>query len=138
MYNVVAQRVQVVVERLFQMDQRTLSRAVGPVLQRGQWYGLRLAHRRSTHGSSGLDLCATDTGVNMPMPMEQIEAEAMKLSPQERADLADKLWLSVHPADEVEAAWDAEIARRMQQIDAGEVETVPWDTVMAELRAKLG
>jgi putative addiction module component (TIGR02574 family) len=74
----------------------------------------------------------------MPTPTEQIEAEAMKLSPEERADLADKLWLSVHSHDEVEAAWDAEIARRIRQIDTGEVETVPWDTVMAELRAKLG
>lgn len=74
----------------------------------------------------------------MPSPMEIIEAEAMKLSPGERADLADKLWLSVHSQEEVDAAWDAEIARRIQQIDSGEVECVPWETVMAELRAKYG
>ncbi len=73
----------------------------------------------------------------MPTPIEQIEAEAMKLSPGERADLADKLWLSVNSQDEVDAAWDAEIARRIRQIDAGEVETVPWDAVITELRAKL-
>ncbi len=73
----------------------------------------------------------------MPTPIEQIEAEAMKLSPEERADLADMLWLSVNSQDEVDAAWDAEIARRIRQIDAGEVETVPWDAVMTELRAKL-
>jgi putative addiction module component (TIGR02574 family) len=70
--------------------------------------------------------------------MEIIEAEAMKLSPGERADLADKLWLSVHSQEEVDAAWDAEIARRIRQIDSGEVECVPWETVMAELRAKYG
>ena len=74
----------------------------------------------------------------MPTPQEIVEAQAMKLSPTERADLADKLWLSVHSRDEVDAAWDAEIARRIRQIDAGEVECVPWATVMAELRAKLG
>ncbi len=74
----------------------------------------------------------------MPTPIEHIQAEAMKLSPEERADLAEALWLSVHPAEEVEAAWDEEIARRICQIDAGEVECVPWDAVMAELRAKYG
>lgn len=74
----------------------------------------------------------------MPTPQEIVEAQAMKLSPTERADLADKLWLSVHSRDEVDAAWDAEIARRIRQIDAGEVECVPWATVMAELRVKLG
>lgn len=74
----------------------------------------------------------------MPTPQEIVEAQAMKLSPSERADLADKLWLSVHSRDDVEAAWDAEIARRIRQIDAGEVACVPWETVMNELRAKLG
>ncbi len=74
----------------------------------------------------------------MPTPIEQIRAEAMKLSPEERAELAEMLWLSVDSAEEVEAAWDEEIARRIRQIDAGEVECVPWDTVMAELRAKYG
>jgi putative addiction module component (TIGR02574 family) len=78
------------------------------------------------------------TEATMPSPIEIIEAEAMKLSPSERADLADKLWLSVHSKEEVEAAWDAEIARRIQEMDAGEVEGIPWEAVMAELRAKLG
>lgn len=73
----------------------------------------------------------------MPTPIEIVEAEAMKLTPGERADLADKLWLSVHSKEEVDAAWDAEIARRIEQIDSGEVECIPWETVMAELRAKL-
>ncbi len=50
------------------------------------------------------------------------------------ADLADKLWLSVHTREEVDAAWDAEIAHRIRQIDTGEVECVPWETVLAELR----
>ena len=74
----------------------------------------------------------------MPTPIEHIHAEAMKLSPEERADLAEMLWLSVESAEEVEAAWDEEIALRIRQIDAGEVECVPWDTVMAGLRAKYG
>ena len=74
----------------------------------------------------------------MSTAVEIVEAEAMKLAPNERADLADKLWLSVNTKTEVDAAWEAEIARRIQQIDSGEVECIPWETVMAELRAKFG
>lgn len=74
----------------------------------------------------------------MPTPQEIVEAQAMKLSPDERADLADRLWLSVHSREEVDQAWEAEVARRIQQIDAGEAICVPWETVMTELRAKLG
>ena len=72
----------------------------------------------------------------MPTPIEVVEAQAMKLAPSERADLADKLWLSVHSKEEVDAAWDAEIARRIRQVDSGEVECIPWEEAMAELAAK--
>jgi putative addiction module component (TIGR02574 family) len=73
----------------------------------------------------------------MPTPTELVEAQAMKLTPTERADLADKLWLSVHSKEEVHAAWEVEIARRIAEMDAGEVQGIPWETVMAEARAKL-
>lgn len=73
----------------------------------------------------------------MSLTYEQIAAEAMQLSPQERADLADRLWISVDTPEAVAAAWDAEVARRIAQIDSGEVETIPQEQVMAELRAKL-
>ena len=74
----------------------------------------------------------------MPTPVQVIEAEAMKLSPTDRADLADRLWLSVNSAAEIDAAWDAEIARRIAQIDSGEVECIPWDKVVSQALAKLG
>ncbi|MFZ2653087.1 MAG: addiction module protein [Burkholderiaceae bacterium] len=69
---------------------------------------------------------------------EVVEAEAMKLAPTERADLADELSLGVNSKEEVDAAWEAEIARRIQQIDSGEVECIPWEAVMTEMRGKLG
>ena len=34
---------------------------------------------------------------------------------------------------DVEAAWTAEIKRRLVEIDAGTVELIPWDDVRAEL-----
>ncbi|HYN60727.1 MAG TPA: addiction module protein [Rubrivivax sp.] len=72
----------------------------------------------------------------MPTPIEHIDAAAMKLSPEARADAAEKLCPSLQCREDVEAEWDVEIARRIRQIDAGEVECLPWETVMAELRAQ--
>ena len=34
---------------------------------------------------------------------------------------------------DVEAAWSAEIKRRLVEIDAGEVELIPWDDVRSEM-----
>ena len=34
---------------------------------------------------------------------------------------------------DVEAAWSAEIERRLVEIDAGTVELIPWDDVRLEL-----
>jgi putative addiction module component (TIGR02574 family) len=73
----------------------------------------------------------------MSLTYEQIAAEALQLSAEQRADLADKLWISVDTPEAVAAAWDAEVERRVAQLDSGEVETVPFEHVLAELRAKL-
>ena len=45
---------------------------------------------------------------------------------------------SALPQAEIDAAWAAEIERRLAQVDSGEVETIPYETVIAELRAKYG
>ena len=73
----------------------------------------------------------------MPLTYEEISAEAMQLSAEQRAGLAEKLRMSVDTPEAVAAAWDEEIDRRIAQLDRGEVETVPFEVVMAELRAKL-
>lgn len=73
----------------------------------------------------------------MSLTIDQLKAEALKLSPEERADLADWLWVSATPRAEVEAAWDAEIARRIAEIDAGTAKLVPAEEVMAEIEEKL-
>lgn len=53
----------------------------------------------------------------VPSPREIVAAQAMKLSPDERADLVDKLWLGLHSREEVDAASGVEIARSVRQID---------------------
>lgn len=73
----------------------------------------------------------------MSLTAKQIKAEAMKLPPEERADLADWLWISAASRDEVKAAWDAEIARRIAEIDAGTVELIPGEKVFAKQEEKL-
>lgn len=68
--------------------------------------------------------------------LQRIEAAALQLSPDERAELAERLWASLEGGDEPDPAWEAEIRRRMQEVDSGAVQCRPWDDVMAELRAK--
>jgi putative addiction module component (TIGR02574 family) len=69
---------------------------------------------------------------------EEILKQAMALSAEERAELADQLLGSIEPEDEgVEAAWDAEIQRRVEELKAGSVSTVPWAEVRAALAAKI-
>jgi len=68
--------------------------------------------------------------------LQRIEADALRLSPDERAALAERLWASVEGSDVPDPAWEAELMRRMQGVDSGAVHCRPWDDVMAELRAK--
>jgi putative addiction module component (TIGR02574 family) len=62
-----------------------------------------------------------------------------QLSPDERAALAHELWDSLH-ADETnedrEAAWEAEIKRRLDAYDRGDVTAVPGAEAFATLRAR--
>jgi putative addiction module component (TIGR02574 family) len=65
---------------------------------------------------------------------------ALKLPAEARGALASRLIDSLQD-DEVDAdaevAWEAEIARRVNDLDAGKVETVPWSDARQQiLRAK--
>ena len=58
-------------------------------------------------------------------------ADALRLGPDERAELAAEVLASLDgPADAgAEAAWEQEIRRRTEAIDAGTVESESWDDV---------
>jgi len=63
---------------------------------------------------------------------------ALALSVDERAALANTLLDSLEQTDEsVQAAWDEEVARRMQDLRAGKAVTVPWEELHQELLAML-
>jgi putative addiction module component (TIGR02574 family) len=65
--------------------------------------------------------------------------QALALSDEERASLAYSLLDSLDtPADEnVEAAWNEEIARRIADLDSGKSKTVPWEEVRAQISSLL-
>lgn len=67
--------------------------------------------------------------------------KASQLDQAERAALAGMLLDSLDPASDdnpeaVEAAWAAEIERRVRDIDHGQVETVSWESVRDRLDAR--
>ena len=61
--------------------------------------------------------------------------KALNLNENDRATLAGILIESLEekPIEDIEAVWRAEISRRVQQLDSGEVETISWDDVKARL-----
>ncbi len=78
----------------------------------------------------------------MSTVLDELKAQALKLSPPDRDELLSALIASLDgepegTRGEIARAWDEEIERRIAQLDNGEVEAVPFEAVMAELRAKL-
>ena len=70
---------------------------------------------------------------------QRILDEARQLPPDERDWLAECLLIkdeSLSAAD-VDAAWDAEIKRRLDEIDSGAVEMIPGEEVLARMDARL-
>jgi putative addiction module component (TIGR02574 family) len=75
----------------------------------------------------------------MGRKLDELFREAAQLTENERAELAGLLLESLEgePDEDVEAAWAEEIERRIRQIDSGEVKTIPWEQVRANLYARL-
>jgi putative addiction module component (TIGR02574 family) len=58
---------------------------------------------------------------------KKLLAEALRLPSRERESLAGELFDSLEPEDrEAEAAWQAEIERRITELDEGKVKPIPW------------
>ena len=73
----------------------------------------------------------------MPSQLEVVEAEALKLSAEERARLADRLLASLSEDAEIEEAWAVEVERRIAEIESGRVQLVPAAEAIARARAAL-
>jgi putative addiction module component (TIGR02574 family) len=69
------------------------------------------------------------------METTKLLEEALKLPPEARAALAGSLIDSLDEVveEDAEAAWAAEISRRLQELDSRAVRAVPW----AEARRRI-
>ena len=73
------------------------------------------------------------------MDPKAVEHEALRLSPEDRAKLAQKLLLSLDALseEELEHAWLTEADRRARELDRGEVQPIPAEEVRQKAKALL-
>ena len=74
----------------------------------------------------------------MTAKAERLKSELATLTPEDRAELVRFLVESLDEGEQqdVEAAWDAELKRRAEEIESGLVAGEPAEKVLRELRAK--
>jgi putative addiction module component (TIGR02574 family) len=72
----------------------------------------------------------------MPDQVAELAERGRALPPEERSRLVDLLLESLHdePIAEVEAAWEAEIDRRLAEYNRGEVTAIEAEEVFAKAR----
>ena len=73
----------------------------------------------------------------MPTSLTSLEAEALMLSPEDRAVLADHLLASLTTEREVEEAWAVEVERRIAEIESGRMSLAPVEQAIARARQAL-
>lgn len=77
----------------------------------------------------------------MAHSLAEIENDALRLPPEDRArlavDLLASLEGSVESPEEIEKLWLAEAERRFRELKDGVVQGIPAQEVFAQLRAKL-
>jgi hypothetical protein len=73
------------------------------------------------------------------MTIEELEAEALKLNPNFRARLAEKLLHSLEGVSdaEIERFWVEEAQRRDEEWDAGETSSKPAEEVLRDARSQV-
>ena len=73
----------------------------------------------------------------METQLEILESEALKLTPGERAALAQRLLASLDEDAEIEDAWATEVERRIAEVESGAVQVIPIAEALARVRAAL-
>ena len=76
----------------------------------------------------------------MPLTLDEIVEETRQMPPDVVAELVDRIMVARHGGIEsnVEAAWRAEIRRRIAEIDEGNVKGIPVEKSLARARKILG
>jgi len=73
----------------------------------------------------------------MTTRLEELIAQAMTLSSEDRAILAQLLLESLNASDDYDAAWEQEIDRRLEEIDSGSVQLIPIEDALGKVRSTL-
>ena len=73
----------------------------------------------------------------MSISIEEVEAQALLLSPEDRAQLADKLLASLASDTDVEDAWSAEAERRLAELERRAISGIPVQDAIARARAAI-
>ena len=73
----------------------------------------------------------------METELEKLEAEALKLTADERAALAQRLLASLEEDAEIDEAWAVEVDRRIAEIESGAVPLIPIADALAQVCAAL-
>jgi putative addiction module component (TIGR02574 family) len=76
----------------------------------------------------------------MTPEVSELLKKALALPPEARAALAGSLLESLdndRAEEGVEAAWSEEIKRRIEEIDSGKVQMIPYEEVRSRLLARL-
>jgi len=73
----------------------------------------------------------------MSTQFEMIEAQALSLTPEERAQLADRLITSLFDGQDIEDAWAVEVERRIKDIESGRAKLIPASEALARARAAI-
>ncbi len=75
----------------------------------------------------------------MSKAVDDVLARALSLDPKSRAELASELLASLEgpPDSDAEAAWEAEIRRRVAAIEAGTAKLEPWEALKARIEKAL-
>ena len=73
----------------------------------------------------------------MSSQLEIVEEQALKLTDEERAYLANRLIASIFEDHEIEDAWAAEVERRIEDIESGRATLVPAAESIARARAAI-
>ena len=71
--------------------------------------------------------------------LDKVRSEALRLSEAERAELAYSLVQSLDgpPDPDAQSAWDAEIVRRLAEVDAGTAELIDREEMRRRMRARM-
>ena len=73
----------------------------------------------------------------MPSPIEDFEAQALGLRPEERAKLVERLISSFEPKSAAQAAWMLLAQQRREEVRSGKTAMVNGEQALARVRARL-